>query len=125
MPALSEETETAATVAKFAAILAVILRLELALVPPAEAEIVAVRDEFVKLVLTVKVTLDDPAGTITEAGIVATLLLLPRETTVPLPIAGPVKVTVAVLLSPATTEVGLRVSDATGTAGGVTVNDAV
>jgi hypothetical protein len=121
----SEETDTAAMLAKFGAIFAVILRSELTLLPPADAEIVAVTDELVKLVFIVKAALEEPAGTRTVAGADAMLLELDKAIVVPVPLAGPVSVTVPVVLSPAITELGLRLREATGTAGGVTSNEVV
>jgi len=121
VPVFSDDTDTAAMVARFGAIFAVILKSELALLPPADAEIVAVIDELVRLVFTVNVAVDEPAGTRTVDGTDAVLLVLANATVVPLPLAGPVRVTVAVLLSPAITEAGLRAREATGTATGVTV----
>lgn len=60
------------------------------------------------LVLTVKVALADPAGTVTLAGTVAAAVLpLDRETAAPPLGAGPLRVTVAVEEDPPLTLVGL------------------
>jgi hypothetical protein len=64
-------------------------------------------------VLIVNVALVCPDGTSTLDGTVATsLLLLDKETEVPLDVAGPVRTTVPVEGEPTLTEVGFSVSDA-------------
>ena len=80
------------------------------------------------LVVTAKVALAVPAGTVTLDGTAATLeLLLERETTAPPVGAGPLRVTVPVEdCVPPVTLVGFRVNDEreTAGAGGVTVSAA-
>jgi hypothetical protein len=77
-------------------------------------------------VLTVKVALVAPRGTVTVGGTVATLvLLLDRETSAPSLGAGPLSVTVPVEELPPVTLAGLRLSDERVGAGGVTVSTAV
>jgi hypothetical protein len=78
-------------------------------------------------VLTVKVALVAPAGTVTLEGTAATEVLLLLRVTVAPPVgAGPLSVTVPVELFPPLTEVGLSVSEESVTAAvGVTVRDAV
>src|SRR5213594_140251 len=69
-------------------------------------------EEPTGLVLTVKVAVMPPVGTVTLAGTVATLvLLLERATTAPPLGAGPLSVTVPVEELPPVTLVGLRLSD--------------
>ena len=76
------------------------------------------------VVLTVKVAVVPPAGTVTPAGTVAALvLLLDSETSAPPLGAGPVSATVPVEELPPATLVGLRLSEAS--VGGVTVSEAV
>ena len=76
------------------------------------------------LVLTVRVALVPPAGTVTPAGTVAALvLLLESETSAPPLGAGPLSVTVPVEELPPVTLVGLTLSEAS--VGGVTVSEAV
>src|SRR2546428_8173476 len=78
------------------------------------------------LVLTVKVAVVAPLGTVTPAGTVATLvLLLESETSAPLLGAGALSVTVPVEELPPVTLVGLRLSEASVGAGAVTVTEAV
>ena len=73
-------------------------------------------------VLTVKLTLVAPAGTITLDGTLAAPLLLESATCAPPAGAGPLSVTVPVEDVPPTTLVGFRVSEATvGSGGAVTV----
>ena len=83
-------------------------------------------EEPTGVVLTVKVALVLPAGTVTLAGTVATLvLLLERVTTAPPLGAGPLSVTVPVEEFPPVTLVGLRLSDESVGGAGVTVSEAV
>ncbi len=64
------------------------------------------------LVLTVKVALVDPAGTVTLAGAVATpVFLLERETATPPLEAGPLRVAVPVEEDPPLTLVGLSANE--------------
>jgi hypothetical protein len=82
-------------------------------------------DAVTALVVTVKLALEPPAGTVTLAGTVATpVLLLERETTAPPLGAGPLRITVPVEDVPPVTLVELSVNDERETAGGVTVSDA-
>ena len=93
-------------------------------VPPLVAEIVTDFEVVTALVVTVKVAVVLPAGTVTLASTVATdVLLLVRVTTAPPDGAGPVKVTVPVDDVPPITEVGLRVTEVSAAA--VTVKVAV
>lgn len=65
------------------------------------------------MLVTVKVALNAPAGTVTLAGTVAiAVLLLDRVTLLPPEGAGPSSVTVPVEVAPPVTEVGLRLSEA-------------
>ena len=69
-------------------------------------------DAVTALVVTVKLALEPPAGTVTLAGTVATpVLLLERETTAPPLGAGPLRITVPVEDVPPVTLVGFSVSD--------------
>ena len=82
-------------------------------------------EEPTGLVLTVKVAVMPPVGTVTLAGTVATLvLLLERATTAPPLGAGPLSVTVPVEELPPVTLVGLRVSEESVGGAGVTVSEA-
>src|SRR5437870_3136981 len=94
---------------------------------PKEAEIVTVVDAATAPVVTVKLALPPPAGTVTLDGTAAAPgLLLERETTAPPMGAGTLRVTVPVDdCVPPITLVGLRVSADRATGGGVTVNEAV
>jgi hypothetical protein len=78
-------------------------------------------------VLTVKVAVMAPAGTVTLAGTVAAaVLLLDSVTGAPPAGAGPLSVTVPVEELPPVTLAGLRLSEeSVGGAGGVTVSKAV
>src|SRR5213594_103750 len=79
-------------------------------------------EEPTGLVLTVKVAVMPPVGTVTLAGTVATPgLLLDRLTTAPPLGAGPLSVTVPVEELPPVTLVGLRLSDESVGALAVTV----
>jgi hypothetical protein len=100
-------------------------RLAVFVVPLSEAEIVAVVEPTTGFVLTVKVALVLPAGTITLEGTLAAVLLLESRTCAPPAGAGPFSVTVPVDVpsGPPTTLVGLRVSE--DTTGGSTVSVAV
>ena len=93
-------------------------------VPPLVAEIVTDFEVVTALVVTVKVAVVLPAGTVTLASTVATdVLLLVRVTTAPPDGAGPVKVTVPVDEVPPITELGLRLTGVSAAA--VTVRVAV
>ena len=81
-------------------------------VPPLVAEIVTDFEVVTALVVTVKVAVVLPAGTVTLASTVATdVLLLVRVTTAPPDGAGPVKITVPVDEVPPFTEAGLRLTE--------------
>ena len=84
-------------------------------------------DATTALVVTVKLALLPPAGTVTLDGRAAMLgLPLDRETTAPPLGDGPLRVTVPVEdCVPPTTLVGFSVSDDRVAVGGVTVSDAV
>ena len=87
-----------------------------------EAEIVEEVEMRTKDVLTVKVALVAPAGTITLEGTLAAPLLVESVTCAPPAGAGPLSVTVPVEDVPPTTPVGLSVSEETvGRGGGITV----
>jgi hypothetical protein len=95
-----------------------------------EAEIVADVERRTTDVLTVKVALVAPAGTVTlEGALAAPVLLLESLTCAPPAGAGPLKVTVPVEdCPPPMTLVGLRVKEyreGTGGGAGVTVSGAV
>src|SRR5437867_9781758 len=82
-------------------------------------------EEPTGVVLTVKVALVLPAGTVTLAGTVAApVLLLDKLTTAPPLGAGPLSVTVPVEELPPVTLVGLRLSDESVGGAGVTVSEA-
>ena len=91
--------------------------MPLAVVPFADAEIVAVALEPAT-VATVKLALVCPAATVTLAGTVAAALLLDNVTTVPPLGAAAVRVTVPVELVPPVTVLGFSVSDEGMGAGG-------
>jgi hypothetical protein len=79
--------------------------------PAYDAEMVTGVEDVTLLVVTVKVALVDPAGTVTVAGTAAAAeLLLDRETVAPLG-AGPLRVTVPVEGDPPLTLVGLSVTE--------------
>jgi hypothetical protein len=91
-----------------------------------EAEIVAEVDMRTIDVLTVKVALALPAGTVTMDGTLAAPLLLESMTCAPPAGAGPLSVTVPMEdCKPPTTLVGFSVSEETVTGGGFTVSEAV
>jgi hypothetical protein len=75
------------------------------------------------LVATLKVALAAPAATVTVAGTVADVLLLPSATCAPPAGAGPLNVTVPVAALPPVTLAGLVLRDEMSA--GVTVRDAV
>ena len=82
-------------------------------------------EEPTGVVLTVKVALVLPAGTVTLAGTVAApVLLLDKLTTAPPLGAGALSVTVPVEELPPVTLVGLRLSDESVGGAGVTVSEA-
>ena len=87
---------------------------------------VAEVDAATALVLTVKVTLELPAGTVMLDGTLAAPLLLESVTCAPPAGAAPLRVTVPVDdCAPPVTLVGLNVSEETvGRGGGVTVSEA-
>jgi hypothetical protein len=91
-----------------------------------DAEMVAEVDRRTTEVLTVKVALVLPAGTVTLDGTLAAPLLLESITCAPPAGAGPLSVTVLVDdCAPPITLVGLNVSEETvGRGGGVTVSEA-
>jgi len=83
-------------------------------------------DALTTLVLTGKVALVAPAGTVTlPATVAAAELLLDSVTCAPPPGAGPSSVTVPVELLPPATVVGLSASEERRTSGGFTVRVAV
>ena len=102
----------------------VTLRTAVLLIPTYTAEIVAEEAAVTALVLTVKFAVVAPAATRTEAGTVATpVLLLDRVTTAPPAGAGPVNVTLPVEVWVPATVVGVSVTLVS--AGGRTDNAAV
>jgi hypothetical protein len=89
------------------------VRLADLVTPPYSAEIVAAVELGTATVVTEKVALALPPGTVTLAGTVATEgLPLDRDTTAPPPGAGPFSVTVPVEPLPPNTVAGLRETDA-------------
>ena len=83
-------------------------------------------DEPTGVVLTVKVAVAAPLGTVALAETLATPgLSLDRDTSAPPLGAGPLSVTVPVEELPPVTLVGLTLSEASVGAGGVTVSEAV
>jgi len=78
---------------------------------PVVAVMVAMVVLVTALVITVKVAVVDPAGTVTLDGTVAFVLLLLSDTLRPPAGAGPVNVTVPVELVPPLTDAGLSVSE--------------
>jgi hypothetical protein len=80
--------------------------------PANDAEMATGVDVVTALVLSVKVALVAPAGTVTLAGTLAALLLLLRRTCAPPAGAGPLSVTAPVEdCAPPTTLVGFRAND--------------
>ena len=98
---------------------AVIVRTAVLMTLPVLAERMAVVALRTVLVVTWNETLVEPAGTVTNAGTRAWVMLLERATTVPPLGAGPLSVTVKVaVVPPRTLVVGLvRVATVTGAAG--------
>ena len=95
-------------------------KLAVLLTPPAVTVIVDDVDAFTVLLVTVKVTLVAPAGTVTDAATVAAVVLLDFSvTTVPPAGAGPFSVIVPVLEAPPFTVVGFS-TKVTGAGVGVT-----
>jgi len=84
-------------------------------------------DAATALVVTLKVALMAPAGTVTPLDVAAAILLLESVTCAPPAGAGPLRVTVPVEdCKPPITLVGFSVSDESGGGGeGVTVREAV
>jgi hypothetical protein len=80
-------------------------------------------DVATALVVTLKLALVAPAGTVTLAGTAAAALLLESATTAPPAGAGPFRETVPLEALPPVTLVGLRPSEET--TGGNTVSEAV
>ena len=95
--------------------------------PANTAEIVAEVEDVTEVVVTVKVALLAPAGTVTLAGTLVALELSDSDTTVPPLGAAPVRVTVPVEALPPVTLVGLRLNaESVGPPdGGLTVSGAV
>jgi len=88
--------------------------------PPSAAVIVALVDALTAVVATLNVALVAPAGTVTPAGTVATVLLLDSVTDAPPAGAALVSVAVPCDALPPTTLVGLSaIDDSAGTAGAV------
>src|SRR5262245_20695638 len=83
--------------------------------PPQFAERAAFVVAVTALVVTVKLAVVTPAGTVTLTGTVAAALLLPRLTTIPPPGAAALRVTVACAAVPPWTEVGVTARPATET----------
>ena len=101
-------------------------RVAVRVVPLYEAEMLAEVETRTTEVLTVKVALVAPAGTVTLAGTLAALLLLESRTCAPPAGAGPLSVTVPVDdRKPASTLVGFSVNEDTVGSGTVTVRVAV
>jgi hypothetical protein len=86
--------------------------------PPYEPVIVTGVEVVTVVVVTVKVRLLDPAGTVTLAGTVAALESSESETTAPPLGAGALRVTVPVEELPPTTLVGLTVTAESAAVGG-------
>lgn len=82
------------------------VKVPLWLVPLVVAVIVATDCAPTATVFTLKVVDDAPAGTVTDIGTVALLMLEAKLTTAPVGPAWPVRVTVAVAVFPPTSEVG-------------------
>jgi hypothetical protein len=88
------------------------LTVPVTVVPFATAEIVANLADVAIAVFTVKVAVDEPAATVTDAGTVTPTLLLDNVTVRPPVGAGPTNVTVPVAFCPPTTSEGETASDA-------------
>lgn len=86
----------------------VIVRVADFVCPPSVAVIVDVVCVVTALVVTVKVAVRDPEGTVTDASTAEVELLDASETTVPDEPAGPVSVTVPIEVLPPLTVVGLK-----------------
>jgi len=99
------------------------VRIAAFVTPPAFAVILTLVTEVTVRVVTVAVAEVEPAGTVTLAGTVATLLFELASVTITPTAAGPVRVSFAVEGPPPGTALGLRVSDAR--TGALTVSLAV
>jgi hypothetical protein len=95
-------------------------RVAVRVVPLYEAEMSELVEKSTLDVLTVKLAVVAPDGTVTVLGTLAAPLLLESVTTAPPAGAGPVSVIVPVEFCPPNTLVGFNVSDESVTAGGGT-----